>query len=60
MAQKVIKATKEIIEASEAGKYPPEEIADSYKGKIVVLDPEKSEIAQNLKITKKGSFAVKL
>jgi RNA polymerase subunit RPABC4/transcription elongation factor Spt4 len=60
MAQKVVKATKEIIDSPETNKYQPDDLADSFKGKIVVLDPEKSEIAQNLKITKKGSFAVKL
>ncbi len=60
MALKVVKATKEIIESSEASKYSSDEIADSFKGKIVVLQPEESEVAKNLKITKKGSFAIKI
>lgn len=33
---------------------------DSFKGHIEVLDPEQSEIARELKLTKKGSFAIRL
>lgn len=61
VTQKVIKATKEIIEGNEeTSKYNSEDLADTYKGKIVILQPEQSEIAKNLKITKKGIFAIKI
>jgi RNA polymerase subunit RPABC4/transcription elongation factor Spt4 len=60
MAHKAVKATKEIIESSEASKYKPGELSDNFKGRVLVLDHEKSEIAQKLKITKKGSYAVKV
>jgi len=33
--------------------------AESFKGKIIVTDPEKSEIAKKLNIKGKGSFAIK-
>ena len=33
---------------------------NAFKGKVVVLDPEKSKIAKKLKIEKKGVFAIKL
>ena len=33
--------------------------SDSYRGRIVVIDPEKSEIAQKLNIKAKGEFALK-
>jgi RNA polymerase subunit RPABC4/transcription elongation factor Spt4 len=32
---------------------------DSWKGKIEVFSPEKSEIAKNLKLMEKGTYAVK-
>ena len=32
---------------------------DSWKGRIVLLDPEKSEVAQKLKIKEKGAYAIK-
>lgn len=37
-----------------------EESVESFKGKVVITDPEQSEIAKNLKIQKKGAYAVKL
>ena len=35
------------------------ELTEGYKGRIVVLDPEKSEVAQKLKLKDKGNFAIK-
>jgi len=35
------------------------ESTDSFKGRIVVVNPEKSDIAQKLKIKSKGNFAIK-
>lgn len=35
------------------------EYTDSYKGRIYVVNPEKSEVAQKLNITSEGNFAIK-
>jgi len=35
------------------------ESTDSFKGRIIILDAEKSEIAKKLKIKDKGNFAIK-
>ncbi|MBU2052688.1 MAG: transcription elongation factor subunit Spt4 [Nanoarchaeota archaeon] len=35
------------------------ESTDNFKGRVVIINPEKSEIAQNLKIKSKGNFAIK-
>ena len=35
------------------------EFTESFKGRVYVLNPEKSEIAQKLNIKEKGNFAVK-
>ena len=32
---------------------------EGFKGRIIVLDPEKSEIAQKLNLKTKGEFAIK-
>lgn len=32
---------------------------EGWKGKIEIIDPEKSEIAKNLRLTEKGTYAVK-
>tara|TARA_Y100000310_G_C20130383_1_gene555596 strand:+ start:178 stop:372 length:195 start_codon:yes stop_codon:yes gene_type:complete len=33
--------------------------SESWKGKVAILNPEKSEIAKKLKITEKGTYAIK-
>jgi len=35
------------------------EFTESFKGRIVLINPEKSEIAQKLNLKKKGNFAIK-
>lgn len=57
---KACKLCKKIYDSGE--KCPScgaKESTDSFKGKIIVLDPEKSEIAQKLKIKGKGNYAIK-
>jgi len=36
------------------------EFAESFKGKIIMLNPEQSEIAKKAGISKKGVFAIKI
>ena len=36
------------------------EFSDTFKGKIEIIDPEKSELAKKLKVDKKGVYAIKL
>jgi len=36
------------------------ETSDSVKGRVFIFNPEKSEIAQNMKVHSKGEFAIKL
>ncbi len=35
------------------------ESTDSFKGRVVIMNPEKSEIAKKLNIKEKGNFAIK-
>jgi len=35
------------------------QFTESWKGKVFIFKPEESEIAKNMKITKKGSYAIK-
>ncbi len=58
--EKACKQCKSIFEGSKCPKCGGLEYADTFKGKIIVLNPEQSEIAQNLKIKEKGKFAIKL
>jgi RNA polymerase subunit RPABC4/transcription elongation factor Spt4 len=60
MALKAIKSTKELIESDEQQKYDSDDLTENFKGKLIVLNPEQSEIAKNVKINKKGIFAIKI
>ena len=35
------------------------ESTESFKGRVIIINPEKSEIASKLGISKKGNFAIK-
>lgn len=59
-AQKACKKCKSVVEGSKCPKCGSDEIAENSKGKVTVLNPEQSEVANNLKIKTKGSYAIKL
>jgi len=58
--EKACKQCKSIFEGSKCPKCGSTEFAESYKGKVVVLSTNESEVAKNLKIKDKGKFAIKL
>jgi DNA-directed RNA polymerase subunit E" len=60
MVERVCRVCKMIVEGHECPNCGNKELADSYKGKVVVVNPEQSEISKNLKIIKKGAYAVRL
>jgi DNA-directed RNA polymerase subunit E" len=57
--QKACKICNTIYEGDKCPKCESKESTESFKGRIVVLDSEKSEIAKKLDIKKKGNFAIK-
>lgn len=59
---KACKLCRTIVEAGEGDKCPncaSKELTEGFKGRIVVLNPEKSELAQKLSLKEKGNFAIK-
>ncbi|MDP2938731.1 MAG: transcription elongation factor subunit Spt4 [Candidatus Omnitrophota bacterium] len=58
--EKACKHCKLIYEGELCPTCGRKEVSDSFKGKIDILDPEKSELAEHLKIKKKGLYAIKL
>ena len=60
MGQKACKKCKSLVDGSKCPKCGSQEIAENSKGIVHILNPEQSEVAQNLKIKEKGSFAIKL
>ncbi|MCF7910508.1 DNA-directed RNA polymerase subunit E'' [Candidatus Pacearchaeota archaeon] len=56
---KACKICKTIYTGEKCPKCESKESTETIKGRIVVIDPEKSEIAQKLNIKEKGEFAIK-
>jgi len=57
--QKACKICNTIYEGDKCSKCGSKESTESFKGRIVVLDLEKSEIAKKLNLKEKGNFAIK-
>jgi len=57
--EKACKICKKIYDEGECPKCGSKESIEGFKGRIVVVNPEKSEIAQKLNIKSKGNFAIK-
>ena len=57
--QKACKICNNIYEGDKCPKCDSKESTDSFKGRIVILNPENSEIAKKLNIKNKGNFAIK-
>jgi len=60
MKPKACKICKKIYEGEKCPRCESKESTESFKGRIVVVNPEKSEIAQKLNIKEKGNFAIKV
>ena len=56
---KACKICKTIYEGDKCPKCGSKEFTDTYKGKIYVMDAEKSEIAKKMGLNSKGKFAIK-
>lgn len=59
-AEKVCKSCKRIYEGSECPNCKSQETSSNFKGKMIIINPEQSEVAKNLNIKQKGTYAVKL
>lgn len=59
MKQKACKICNLIYEGDKCPKCNSKESTENFKGRMIVLNPEKSEIAQKIKLKDKGNFAIK-
>ncbi len=57
---KACKMCSTIYEEDRCPKCDAKEYTENFKGRIIVLNPEKSEIAPKLKLKSKGNFAIKI
>ena len=60
MKPKACKICKTIYEDDKCPSCESKEATEGFKGRVVIVDPEKSEIAKELNIKGKGNFAIKV
>lgn len=58
--EKACKFCKRIYTGEVCPNCEKKDTTETFKGKVEIVDPEKSELAKQLKINKKGLYAVKL
>ena len=60
MKRKICKKCKIFVEGSECPICKENQFETSWKGRIAVLDPERSEIGKKIGIKDKGEYAIKV
>lgn len=58
-SRRACKICKRIYEGDKCPECGSQEHTEDFKGRIMVLDAEKSEVAQKVKIKKAGMYAIK-
>ena len=58
--EKACKHCKLIYEGETCPSCNKKEFSDTFKGKVDIVNPEKSELARQLKINKKGLYAIRI
>jgi DNA-directed RNA polymerase subunit E" len=57
---KACKICKKIYDGNKCPSCDSKESIDNFKGRIIVMNPKKSELATKLNIKEKGNFAIKV
>jgi len=60
MARLACKICKRLVLGDRCPMHPDAKLTETWKGKIIVLDPQNSELAKKMKITDKGEYAIRL
>jgi len=58
--EKACKNCKLIYEGDVCPNCGKKDTSDAFKGKVEIVNPEKSDLAKHLKVNKKGIYAIKL
>ena len=60
MAKKACKVCKRIVAGEKCAVHPDAKLSETWKGRIIILNPEKSDIAKKLNITEAGEYAIRV
>ncbi|MCL6500567.1 MAG: DNA-directed RNA polymerase, subunit E'' [Candidatus Pacearchaeota archaeon] len=58
--KKVCKHCKAFVEEDKCPVCESTNLVENWKGRVIILNPEKSEIAKKLEIKRKGNYALKI
>lgn len=58
--KKICKKCKLFVEGTNCPVCKSNQFTDSFKGKLIITDAEKSEIAEKLNLKVKGEYAIKI
>lgn len=60
MPKLACKVCKKILLKDKCPDHPDAKLTESWKGRIIILNPETSELAKKMGITKKGEYAIRV
>ena len=60
MTKKACKSCKFLTDHNKCPNCGSDQFVESWKGRLTILDPEKSEVAKKVGIKKKGDYAIKV
>ena len=60
MAKKACKKCKLLVEGNVCTICKGNKFSDSWKGRLFIMDPEKSEIAKRVGLKEKGEYVIKI
>ncbi len=60
MAKKACKSCKYLVEGNQCPSCKSDQLSESWKGRIIILNAEKSDIAEKIGIKVKGEYAIKI
>ncbi len=58
--ERACKQCRTVFDGAKCPKCGSESSSDGFKGKVFIYNPEQSEIAGNMKLKDKGTYAVKI
>jgi len=58
--KKVCKKCKIFVKGNKCPLCKGNQFVENWKGRVAIIDPEKSEIAKHIEVTQKGEYAIKI
>ena len=58
--KKACKICKKLVTGDKCPLHPDAKLVDNWKGRIIILDPEQSELAKKLNVSEAGEYALRV